>query len=152
MEKTLVVLKPDAVERGLQDEIKNRLTATGLKIVAEKEMEVDEVFASDHYADLGIRKGEAIKNRMVRYLSTGPVLAMIIEGENAIAEVRRIVGVTIPSQAEVGTIRYDLGDKEETYEKADSTDRAVKNLIHASDAPETAAAEIKLWFPELAGE
>ncbi len=152
MEKTLVVLKPDAVEQGLQDEIKSRLTATGLKIVAEKEMRVDEAFATEHYADLGIRRGEAIKNRMVRYLSTGPVLAMIVEGENAITEVRRIVGATLPSQAEAGTIRYDLGDKTETYENADGADRAIRNLVHASDAPETAAAEIKLWFPELSNE
>ncbi len=149
MEQTLVVLKPDALEHGLQEEIKRRLTATGLKVIAEKELQVDAAFASEHYADLGIRKGDAIKNRMVRYLSTGPVLAMVIQGDNAITEVRRIVGATLPSQAEPGTIRYDLGNHEETYEDADNADRAVKNLIHASDAPETATAEIKLWFPEL---
>ena len=150
MEKTLVVLKPDAIEQGLQDEIKRRLTASSLRIIAEKEMRVDATFASEHYADLGVRRGDAVKNRMVKYLSTGPVLAMVIEGENAIAEVRRIVGATLPSQAEPGTIRHDLGDKTETYENADSADRAIRNLIHASDAPETAAAEIKLWFPEIA--
>lgn len=149
MEKTLVVLKPDAIEQGLQDEIRRRLTATGLRIVAEKEMRVDATFASEHYADLGVRRGDAVKNRMVKYLSTGLVQAMIIEGENAIEEVRRIVGATLPSQAQPGTIRHDLGDKNETYEIADGADRAIKNLVHASDAPETAATEIKLWFPEL---
>ncbi|MFA5010243.1 MAG: nucleoside-diphosphate kinase [Patescibacteria group bacterium] len=149
MEKTLVALKPDAVRKGLQDEIKNRLTATGLKIVAEKEMQVDATFASEHYSDLGIRKGEDVKRRMVTFLSSGPVITMIIEGENAIEEVRRIVGKTLPADADVGTIRGDLGDREESYAKADEADRAVENLIHASDAPETAAAEIKLWFPEL---
>jgi nucleoside-diphosphate kinase len=149
MEKTLVVLKPDALKRGLQEEIKSRLTATGLRIVAEKEMQVDAAFASDHYADLGIRKGDDVKRRMVTFMSSGPVVAMIVEGENAIEEIRRIVGKTLPAGADMGTIRGDLGDKNETYDKADAEDRAVENLIHASDAPETAAAEIKLWFPEL---
>jgi len=149
-ERTLVVLKPDAVKQGLQKEIKDRLTVTGLRIVAEKERQVDAAFASEHYADLGIRKGEDVRRRMVAFLSSGPVVAMIIEGDNAIAEARRIVGATLPADANAGTIRGDLGNQSEDYAKADSEDRAVKNLIHASDASETAAKEIKLWFPELA--
>ena len=149
MEKTLVVLKPDAVQQGLQDEIKKRLTVSGLQVVAEKGLQVDAAFASEHYADLGIRKGEDIKRRMVGYLASGPVIAMIIEGNNAIAEVRRIVGATLPKDSEVGTIRGDLGNQAETYADADADDRAVKNLVHASDAPGTAIQEINLWFPEL---
>lgn len=148
MERTLVVIKPDGVERGLQEEIKQRLTATGLNIVAEKQMQVDAEFSSTHYADLGIRKGDEIKQKMVTMMSSGPVEALIVEGENAIAEVRRIVGDTQPAVADAGTIRGDLGQGDD-YAKADAEGRAVLNLIHASDAPETAESEIKLWFPEL---
>ena len=147
VEKTLVVIKPDGVERNLQDDIKNRLTATGLSIVAQKDMQVDAEFALTHYDDLGARKGADIQNKMVAMMSSGPVEALIIEGENAIAEVRRIVGATEPISANTGTIRGDLSD--DTYAKADEEGRAVYNLVHASDAPETAAQEIALWFPEL---
>jgi len=147
VEKTLVVIKPDGVERNLQDDIKNRLTATGLSIVAQKDMQVDAEFALTHYDDLGARKGADIQNKMVAMMSSGPVEALIIEGENAIAEVRRIVGATEPISADAGTIRGDLSD--DTYAKADEEGRAVYNLVHASDAPETAAQEIALWFPEL---
>ena len=148
-EKTLVVLKPDAIRRKLGAVIKQRLEATGLKIVAEKAMQVDAAFAGAHYHDLGERKGEAVKRRMVTFLSSGPVEALLIEGDNAIAEVRRIVGATQPIDAEAGTIRGDMGDKEETYTKTDAEDRAVENLIHASDSPENAEKEIALWFPEV---
>ncbi|MEZ4210397.1 MAG: nucleoside-diphosphate kinase [Patescibacteria group bacterium] len=147
VEKTLVVIKPDGVERNLQDDIKNRLTATGLSIVAQKDIQVDAEFALTHYDDLGARKGADIQNKMVAMMSSGPVEALIIEGENAIAEVRRIVGATEPISADPGTIRGDLSD--DTYAKADEEGRAVYNLVHASDAPETAAQEIALWFPEL---
>src|SRR5690606_37745046 len=125
----------------------NRLTATGLSIVAQKDMQVDAEFALTHYDDLGARKGADIQNKMVAMMSSGPVEALIIEGENAIAEVRRIVGATEPISADAGTIRGDLSD--DTYAKADEEGRAVYNLVHASDAPETAAQEIALWFPEL---
>ncbi|MFH1088285.1 MAG: nucleoside-diphosphate kinase, partial [Patescibacteria group bacterium] len=139
MECTLVVIKPDGVRRDLVEEIKNRLRATGLQIVAEKTLSVDAKFASTHYADLGERKGEAIKNRMVAFLTSGPVTVMIIQGDNAIAEVRRIVGDTEPISAGKGTIRGDLAD--DSYKKADAENRAVENLIHASDGPDTARTE-----------
>src|SRR5690606_35306781 len=132
VEKTLVVIKPDGVERNLQDDIKNRLTATGLSIVAQKDMQVDAEFALTHYDDLGARKGADIQNKMVAMMSSGPVEALIIEGENAIAEVRRIVGATEPISAVAGTIRGDLSD--DTFAKADEEGRAVYNLVHASDA------------------
>ena len=147
MEKTLVVIKPDGVKKGLQEEIKKRLTATGLRIVAEKEMQVDAAFASEHYDDLAERRGEDVKRRMVAFLSSGPVTAMIIQGDNAIGEVRRITGNTEPISADKGTIRGDLSG--DSYAKSDAEDRAVENLIHASDSPETAAKEIKQWFPEI---
>ena len=146
MEKTLVVIKPDGVKKGLAEEIKRRLTATGLKIVSEKEMQVDAEFASTHYEDLGQRRGEEIKRRMVAFLSSGPVVALVLEGDNAIAETRRIVGSTEPISADKGTIRGDLSN--DSYAKADAENRAVENLIHASDSPDNAAKEIKLWFPE----
>lgn len=146
-ERTLVVIKPDGVERGLQQEIKDRLTVSGLQIVAQKDMQVDADFSLTHYADLGERKGADIQNKMVAMMSSGPVEALIVEGENAISEVRRIVGATEPISAEAGTIRGDLST--DSYATADAEGRAVYNLVHASDAPETAAKEIALWFPEL---
>ncbi|MDD5605944.1 MAG: nucleoside-diphosphate kinase [Patescibacteria group bacterium] len=149
MERSLVIIKPDGIRKGLESEIKERLTATGLKIVAEKRLEADMNLASEHYDDLGQRKGEDVKRRMVTFMTSGAIEAMVIEGDNAIEEVRRIVGATLPCQAGGGTIRGDLGDHGETYDRCDAEDRAVENLIHASDAPDTAQREIKLWFPEL---
>ena len=149
MERSLVLIKPDGVRKNLQEQIKERLTATGLEVIAEKEMQADATLASEHYADLGERKGEDVKRRMVTFMTSGPIVAWVIEGENAIDEIRRIVGATLPCDAGEGTVRGDLGDHEETYDKCDGEDRAVENLIHASDAPETAEEEIALWFPEL---
>lgn len=148
-ERTLVLIKPDGVERGLQQEIKERLTATGLSIIAEMALESSYEKADAHYFDLGERKGPDVKREVVEYLASGPIEALVVEGENAIDEVRRIVGVTQPIEADPGTIRADLG-LGDSYAKAKEEGRPFKNLIHASDSPESAAYEIKLWFPELA--
>lgn len=147
-ERTLVILKPDALERGLQEEIKNRLTVTGLKVIAEKDVQSSYEMGDAHYHDLGERRSPEIKHEVVEYLISGPILAMAIEGENAINEVRRIVGVTQPIEADPGTIRADLG-LGDSYAKAKAEGRWFKNLIHASDSEEAAARELALWFPEL---
>jgi len=145
-ERTLVLIKPDGIRRHLESEIKRRLTeGTGFKIIAEKTIpQVSRELVDRHYFDLAERRGEAVKRRMVDFLTSGPVVAMVLEGENVVAGVRKIVGSTEPVSAEKGTIRGDLSN--DSYAKADAEDRAVENLIHASDGPATAESEIKVWF------
>jgi len=132
-EKTLVLAKPDAVQRGLLGEIISRFEKRGLKLVAAKLCLVTRDFAEKHY---GIHKGKPFYEGLVKYIISAPVLAMIWEGENAVAAVRQTVGATNPLEAAPGTIRHDL---------AILTSR---NLIHASDSSETAKTEISLWFEE----
>jgi len=148
IERTLVLIKPDGIAAGLENEIKERLTATGLEIVAEKVEQADAAMASLHYDDLDVRKSPEIKQIMVDFLSSGSVEALIVEGENAIAETRRIIGATEPISADKGTIRGDLAT--DSYNAANGENRALLNLVHASDSPENAAREIQLWFPEVA--
>jgi nucleoside-diphosphate kinase len=131
LEQTLVLIKPDAVQRGLIGEIIMRLEKRGLKVVAAKFVHVTRQFAEKHYM---VHKGKPFFNGLVKYLTSTPLFAMIWEGENAVKAVRQIMGATDPLQAEPGTIRHDLALK------------ISRNLTHASDSPETAQAEIALWF------
>jgi nucleoside-diphosphate kinase len=131
LEQTLVLIKPDAVQRGLAGEIIMRLEKRGLKIAATKFVQVSKQFAERHYA---VHKGKPFFKGLVRYLVSTPVFAMIWEGENAVKAVRQTMGATDPLQAEPGSIRHDLALK------------ISRNLTHASDSPETARAEIALWF------
>lgn len=133
MEKTFVILKPDAVQRGLMGEIITRLEKRGLKLAAAKYMMVSQELAETHY---GAHKGKPFYNGLIKYITSAPVMAMIWEGPNAIALVRQTMGATNPAEAAPGTIRHDL---------AIVTSR---NLTHASDGIESAAAEIALWFDE----
>lgn len=145
-ERTLILIKPDGVRKHLENEIKRRLTEkSGFRIVAEKAVpQVSRELAEKHYEDLGRRRGEAAKRRMVNFLTLSPVVVMVLEGENVVEGVRKTVGATEPVSAEKGTIRGDLAD--DSFAKADAEDRAVENLVHASDSPATAEAEINLWF------
>ncbi len=131
MEQTLVLIKPDAVQRGLVGEIIMHLEKRGLKIAASKFIRVDKQFAEKHYA---VHKGKPFYEGLVKYLVSTPIMAMIWEGENAVKAVRQTMGATDPLQAEPGTIRHDLALK------------ISRNLTHASDSPENAKAEIELWF------
>lgn len=145
LERTLVLLKVDAVQRGLMGRIIQRFEDVGLKIVGMKMVWVDERLASEHYNDLGIRRGEETKKRVVEMLTkSGPVVAMAIEGIEAVAEVRMMVGSTEPKAAQPGTIRGDFAHVSYTY--ADKHNIGVKNLIHASGTPEEAEREVMLWF------
>jgi nucleoside-diphosphate kinase len=147
LERSLVLIKPDGVKRHLIGEIVKRFEQNGLEIIALKMTQVDAAMASEHYFDLGERKGEQVKRRMVNFLVSGPVVAMVLEGEGAVAKIRQIIGTTEPASADKGTIRGDLAT--DSYEIADKEDRAVENLVHASGNLEEAATEVKLWFPEL---
>lgn len=131
MEKTLVLVKPDGVQRGLIGEIISRLERRGLKLVASKLIHVSKPLAEEHYA---VHKGKPFYAGLIRYITSAPVLATVWEGPNAIAAVRQTMGATRPTEAAPGTIRHDFALE------------VGRNLTHASDSPETAAQEISIWF------
>ena len=131
MERTLVLIKPDGVQRGLVGEIVGRFERKGLKLVGLRMLDVSRELAERHYA---IHAGKHFYAGLVEFIISGPVAAVALEGPDAIATVRRMVGRTMPNEAEPGTIRGDLGIS------------GLRNLIHASDAPETADSELAMWF------
>lgn len=131
VERTLVLVKPDGVRRGLVGPILGRLEAKGLKLVAAKMMRVAPELAQRHYAE---HEGKAFYPALIQHITSGPVLAVALEGRSAISVVRLLLGATNPQQAAPGTIRGDwaLG--------------LTPNLVHASDSPESAARELALYF------
>ena len=131
MERTLVLIKPDGVQRGLVGEIVGRFERKGLKLIGLRMLDVSRALAERHYA---VHAGKHFYDELVSFITAGPVVALALEGPDAIATVRRMVGVTMPNQADAGTIRGDLGIS------------GLRNLVHASDAAETAAEELALWF------
>ena len=133
VQRTLVVLKPDAIQRALAGELLARFERRGLRIAALRLVKVERGLAEKHYA---VHKGKFFYDDLVKTISASPVVAAVLEGPNAIAVVRAMVGATRPHEAAPGTIRGDYALV------------GLRNLVHASDAPETAAAEIALWFPE----
>lgn len=143
-EQTLVLIKPDGVERGLIGAIITRFEQAGLKIGAMKLVRVDETFAKEHYSDLAERRGEEISRLMIDFLVSGPVVALVLEGVEAIALVRKMVGETEPKTAQPGTIRGDFAHV--SYGYANAKGIAVKNIIHASSSETDAKKEIPLWF------
>lgn len=133
VQRTLIVLKPDAVQRGISAEILARFERRGLRLAALRLLRVERAMAEQHYA---VHKGKFFYDDLVTTISASPVVAAVLEGPNAIAVVRSMVGSTRPHEAAPGTIRGDYALV------------GLRNLVHASDAPETAAAEIALWFPD----
>jgi nucleoside-diphosphate kinase len=144
VERTLVLLKPDAVARGLAGNILTRFENALLKIVATKMVWMDAELTRRHYFDLEDRFGPSVYNAMAAFMQTGPVIAVILEGVDAIPTTRKIVGATYPDEAAPGTIRGDLAHMSKAY--ANSTHVAVANLVHASGNAEEAAREIDVWF------
>ena len=170
-EKTLVLIKPDGVQRAIIGKIISRFEDTGLKVAAIKMVWVDDILAKDHYpvAEEWAKQvyektktayasqgkefkyktpkeyGQRIQNMLINFIKEGPVVAMILEGPHAIEITRKLLGNTEPRQAMPGTIRGDFISTE-SYAQADPNDRAVRNLIHASDSKENAEREISLWF------
>lgn len=133
MEKSFVMIKPDGVQRELVGEILTRFEKKGIKIVGMKLMKITEKLAEEHYAE---HQGKVFFGELIEFITSGPVVAMVMEGENIIEIIRRIVGATRPTEALTGTIRgryvLDTGH----------------NIIHASDSRESAKREIKLFFHE----
>lgn len=171
-ERTLVMIKPDGVQRALIGEIIRRYERTGLKLVALKMLMPDEKMVEKHYTvDPGwIKKvgeksiisyqnkgfeapfkdpeecGRAVLGRLKKYLTTGPVIAMIWQGNKAVGIVRKLTGGTEPLTSDVGTIRGDL--TVDSYDMSDLDDRAIRNLIHASGSTDEAEKEIAIWFED----
>lgn len=133
MERTFVMVKPDGVQRGLIGEIISRFERRGLKIVGMKMVQVSDELARQHYA---VHEGKPFFAGLINYITSAPVVAMVVEGTNAVVAVRQTVGATRPFEAAPGSIRADFALE------------IGRNLVHASDAPETAATEIALWFGE----
>ena len=147
IERTLVLLKPDAVQRTVCGEIISRFEKAGLKIVGVKMHWSNEEHAKKHYTeDITIRRGEAVRNRLLKFITEGPVIAIVLEGINAVEVVRKLVGGTEPRTELPGTIRGDYAHQ--SYDDADAKNIAVKNLIHASANKEEAQTEISLWFAQ----
>lgn len=143
IERTLVLLKPDAVKRGLAGRITARFEDAGLKIVGCRMTMVDDDLARRHYSDLEERIGPAAFAAVCGYMQSGPVIAMALEGDGAVAAVRKMIGATFPSDAAPGTIRGDLCHQ---GRRAADDGRAVFNLVHASGSPAEAEQELALWF------
>ncbi|MDO4978887.1 MAG: nucleoside-diphosphate kinase [Candidatus Saccharibacteria bacterium] len=149
IQRTLVVCKPDAVQRGIVGEILQRFERVGLKIVGMKMVSPDQDLYKKHYEDIGqliTRRGEQTFKYNLDYMMTGPVIAICLEGIEAVPLVRKIVGPTEPKAADMGTIRGDFAHMSFGY--SDSKGVGVPNLVHASGSPEEAVQEVSLWFTE----
>jgi nucleoside-diphosphate kinase len=144
VERTLLLLKPDAVARGLIGRVLARFEANLLKVVASKMVWMDADLTRRHYFDLEERFGPAVYNAMADFMQSGPVVAFVLEGVEAVACTRKLVGSTYPDQAPPGTIRGDFAHMSKGY--ANARGIAVANLVHASGNVEEAAYEIDVWF------
>ncbi|GAB2539068.1 nucleoside-diphosphate kinase [Brachybacterium huguangmaarense] len=137
-ERTLILLKPDAVERNLRGEILRRIEAKGYSIVALAQRTATAEELAAHYAE---HEGKGFYEPLVRYMGASPLVAVVAEGARVIEGFRSLAGATDPTVAAPGTIRGDLG--------RDWAADVIQNLVHGSDSPESAAREIAIWFPEL---
>jgi nucleoside-diphosphate kinase len=133
-ERTLILVKPDAFARGLTGEIIARFERKGLTIVALKHMQLDEDTAKRHYAE---HEGKPFFGELVDFITSGPLVAMVLEGESAIKAARQVIGATNPLEATTGSIRGDFAVE------------VGRNMVHGSDSPESGARESALFFPEL---
>lgn len=131
MQRTLSIIKPDATRRNLTGEINTRFEKAGLRIVAQRRIQLSRAQAEAFYA---VHKERPFYNDLCNFMTSGPVVVQVLEGEEAIAENRRVMGATNPAEAEAGTIRKDFAESIEA------------NSVHGSDAPETAAQEIAFFF------
>lgn len=141
IERSLVIIKPDGVERSLVGEIIKRFENTGLKLVGMKMVWVDKKFAERHYS---AHKSKPFFKELVEFITEGPVVAFVLEGVHAVENVRRLVGSTSPHEAAPGTIRGDFAHLSMAYASRKGT--GGKNVLHASGSKQEADNEIKLWF------
>jgi len=146
METTLCLIKPDGVRRGLVGEILHRFERLGLKITALRLLTADRDLAGRHYTyeDIAVRHGEAVRNALIDFITSGPVVAFAVEGVSAIENVRKLCGATEPLKAAPGTIRGDFSHH--TFAVTKAANESIRNLIHASADANDAARELALWF------
>ncbi|CCH70761.1 MAG TPA: nucleoside-diphosphate kinase [Phycicoccus elongatus] len=137
-ERSLVIVKPDGFHRGLTGEVLRRIEAKGYVLAALKILTPPTALLQEHYAE---HEGKPFFEPLVAFMSSGPVTAVVIEGEDCIKGFRSLAGATNPTEAAPGSIRGDLG--------RDWGEKVQKNIVHGSDSPESAAREIGIWFPEL---
>ena len=133
IERSFVMVKPDAVKRRLIGEVISRLEKVGLRIVAMRMLQLTKAMADEHYA---IHKDKPFFDGLVKFISSGPVVAMVVEGKDAVKRVRKLAGATKPMEAEVGTMRGDLAME------------IGRNVVHAADSPENAKIEYSIYFKE----
>jgi nucleoside-diphosphate kinase len=134
MERTLILVKPDAFSRNLTGEIIARFERKGLRLAALQQMTMSRELAAQHYAE---HEGKGFYDELVDFITSGPLVAMVLEGESAITAARQVIGATNPLQATTGSIRGDYATS------------VGQNMVHGSDAPESAAREVGLFFPGL---
>ena len=144
IQRTLVLIKPDGVQRAIAGRIIQRFEDVGFKIVGMKMKWVDKEFGNKHYYDVIDRHGPIILEGLLKNITEGPVIAIVLEGVSAIEQIRKIVGPTEPKSALPGTIRGDFA--QHSYALADNKGIGIKNVIHASANSKDAAYEIALWF------
>lgn len=144
-EKTLILIKPDGVKRNLIGKIITRFEDAGLKVIGMKMVWSDDKLAKRHYTeDIAKRHGERVRTMQVKYLQEGPVIAMVLEGVEAVTVTRKIIGSTYPNESPPGTIRGDFAHVSKEY--ANPRNLNVRNLVHASGNASEAKEEIDLWF------
>jgi nucleoside-diphosphate kinase len=134
LERTLILVKPDAFARGLTGEILARFERKGLRIVAMQHMTMDRALAEQHYAE---HQGKGFYEELVSFITSGPLVALVLEGESAVVAARQIIGATNPLEANTGSIRGDYAIEVGT------------NMVHGSDSPESGQREVALFFPDL---
>src|SRR5881396_640355 len=134
MERTLILVKPDAFARGLTGEIIARFERKGLHIVAMRHMQMDETLAQQHYAE---HEGKPFFGELVEFITSGPLVAMVLEGDEAVVAARQVIGATNPLEATTGSIRGDFAIA------------VGQNMVHGSDSPDSGQREAGLFFPEL---
>jgi len=134
MERTLILIKPDAFARGLSGEIIARFERKGLRLVALNLLTLGQELAAKHYAE---HEGKGFYDELVTFITSGPLVAMVLEGEQAVVAARQVIGATDPLKATTGSIRGDLAIE------------VGQNMVHGSDSPESAAREVALFFPGL---
>jgi nucleoside-diphosphate kinase len=135
MERTLILVKPDAFARNLTGEIIARFERKGLRLVALNQMTMDRDLAERHYAE---HQGKSFYDELVGFITSGPLVAMVLEGEEAVTAARQVIGATNPLEAAPGSIRGDYAIE------------VGQNMVHGSDSPESAQREVSLFFPDLA--
>ena len=134
MQRTLILVKPDAFARGLTGEIVARFERKGLRLAAMQQMTMTRELAARHYAE---HEGKPFYDELVQFITSGPIVAMVLEGADAVTAARQVIGATNPLEASPGSIRGDFAIE------------VGQNMVHGSDSPESAAREVALFFPEL---